>query len=130
MALILVIDDEPGVRQTVHRILILAGHSVVEAEDGAAALSQMRSEAPAVVLTDILMPGTEGIETIFKIRRALPETRIIAMSGGGQAGNFDFLKLAERAGADAVLAKPFRAVELTEAVDRLLTARPATSFMP
>lgn len=130
MALILVIDDEPGVRQTVHRILILAGHSVVEAEDGAAALSQMRSEAPAVVLTDILMPGTEGIETIFKIRRALPETRIIAMSGGGQAGNFDFLKLAERAGADAVLAKPFRAVELTEAVDRLLTAQPATSFMP
>ena len=123
MALILVIDDEPKVRQMVHRILAVAGHSVVEADDGAAALSQMRREAPAVVLTDILMPGTEGIETIFKIRRARPEIRIIAMSGGGQAGELDLLKLAEGAGANAVLAKPFRAAELTAAVDRLLAPR-------
>ncbi len=120
MALILVIDDEPKVRQMVRRILVLAGHSVVEADDGGGALSEMRREAPAVVLTDILMPGTEGIETIFKIRRAHPETGIIAMSGGGQAGELDLLKLAEGAGADAVLAKPFRAAELTAAVDRLL----------
>lgn len=121
MALILVIDDEPKVRQMIQRILALAGHSVIEAEEGAAALRQLRSNAPAVVLTDILMPGTEGIETIFEIRRAAPDTRIIAMSGGGRAGNFDFLKVAERAGADAVLAKPFRAAELTATVERLLS---------
>jgi CheY-like chemotaxis protein len=121
MALILVIDDEPKVRQMIQRILALAGHSVIEADEGAAALRQLRDNTPAVVLTDILMPGTEGIETIFEIRRAAPDTKIIAMSGGGRAGNFDFLKMAERAGADAVLAKPFRAAELVAMVERLLS---------
>jgi CheY-like chemotaxis protein len=125
MALVLVIDDEPKMRQMVRRVLSLAGHSVVEADDGAAALRHMQREAPAVVLTDILMPGTEGIETIFEVRRAAPKTRIIAMSGGGRAGNLDFLRLAERAGADAVLAKPFRAAELTATIDRLLSPTPA-----
>ena len=120
MAVILVIDDEPKMRLMVRNILGRAQHSVIEAEDGARGLRQLEKEHPAVVLTDILMPGTEGIETIFQIRRTSPGTKIIAMSGGGRIGSADFLKMAERAGADAALAKPFRAAELVGTIDRLL----------
>jgi CheY-like chemotaxis protein len=124
MPLVLVIDDQPEIRKMARRILSMAGHSVIEAEDGAAGLKQLASHRPAIILTDILMPGIEGMETIFAIRRTAPEVKVIAMSGSGVEGGFDYLEMAERAGADAVLPKPFRARELTAIVDRLLPLHP------
>ena len=81
MPLILVIDDQPQIRKMARHILSMAGHAVVEAEDGAVGLKQLAVHRPAIVLTDILMPGTEGLETIFAIRRAAPDVKSIALSG-------------------------------------------------
>ena len=124
MPLILVIDDQAQIRKMARHILSMAGHSVIEAGDGAVGLKQLASHRPAIVLTDILMPGTEGLETIFAIRRAAPDVKIIAMSGSGGNCGFDYLEMAERAGADATLSKPFRAAELIGIVNRLLPAAP------
>lgn len=123
MALILVIDDEPKTRQMVRRVVMSANHVVIEAEDGEAGLRRLQSEQPALVVTDILMPNKEGIETITDIRRISPTTKIIAMSGAGPTQGMLYLDAAEKLGADAVLPKPFRATELLDAVDRLLASR-------
>ena len=118
IATILVIDDEAEVRQTLVRMLV--GHAVHEAADGGAGLALAAELTPDLVVTDILMPEKEGIETIRELRRAHPSVRILAISGGGQSGTLDFLDMARALGADAALAKPFRRGELIETIDRLL----------
>jgi DNA-binding response OmpR family regulator len=120
MARILVIDDDHAVRLTIQTFLERAGHEVVCASDGDQGLRAFVSVSPQLVITDIIMPNKEGIETIMQIRAHDATTPIIAMSGGGRVGNGDFLKMATRLGADQVLAKPFDRHELTAAVHRLL----------
>jgi len=120
MATIVVIDDDADVRQTLTRILGSAGHAVHEAAYGEAGLRLAAELAPALVITDILMPEKEGIEIIRELRRAQPRLRILAISGGGQPGALDFLDMARALGADAALAKPFRRVELLDLVTGLL----------
>jgi len=113
----LVIDDDPIVRQTIQAILEEAGYSVTCAEDGRRGLAAFRRNRPDVVVTDIIMPEKEGIETILELRRIWPEGRIIAISGGGRtAKKDDFLRIAKGCGADAVLAKPFEPEELVALV--------------
>lgn len=119
MALVLVIDDQPQIRRMVRNILSAGGHSVIEADDGAAGLERLAEQLPAIVVTDILMPNAEGIETIFAMRRTAPEVKIIAMSGSGSGGGMNFLETARRAGADETLPKPFRAEDLLAMVERL-----------
>jgi acetoin utilization protein AcuC len=106
MSLILVIDDEPPMRRMIKRVLGTAGHEVIEAHDGVSGLRLVRSREPAVVITDIVMPGMEGIETILHIRRASPLTRIVAISGAAGWGAPLYLEWAQRLGADDVLVKP------------------------
>ena len=114
---ILVIDDDPIVRHTIQAILEEAGHSVTCAEDGRRGLAAFRRNRPDVVVTDIIMPEKEGIETILELRRIWPEGRIIAISGGGRTEQKDgFLRVAIGCGADAVLAKPFEPEELVALV--------------
>ncbi len=121
MALILVIDDEEAVRRVIVRTLESAGHEVVEAENGEKGLALVRTIPPPVlIITDILMPRKDGLETIMEIIRECPEARIIAISGGGAAGHMEYLTIAERLGAIATLAKPFRAEELLDAVSTAL----------
>jgi|SRR6185437_6156256 CheY-like chemotaxis protein len=122
MALILVIDDAPRMRQTIRRILASAGHSVVEAEDGVAGLRCVDENRPDLVITDIIMPNKEGIETIGDIRRRCPDIKIIAISGSGAPEQALYLDAATALGANAALAKPFRAHELLALVDRLVAA--------
>jgi CheY-like chemotaxis protein len=124
LPLILVIDDEAAIRQLVRRILERAGHSVIEAPNGRKGISLLRERQVDLVITDILMPEVEGIETILEIRRQFPSTRILAISGGGSVkGTSIYLEAASKLGADAILPKPFRAYALRQLVDRLL-ARP------
>jgi CheY-like chemotaxis protein len=106
MQKILVIDDNIVVRNTIAQILETEGYSVISAEDGRRGLSMFRSEKPDLVITDIIMPEKEGIETIRDIRGEYPEAKIIAISGGGRIGNTDFLKIARQLGASDVVAKP------------------------
>ena len=120
MAVVMVIDDDAALRRVIVRALGGGGHEVVEAENGAEALALLQQHRPAIVVTDILMPKTEGIETINKVKELFPDIKIIAMSGGGMSRNLMFLDIARAIGAEATLAKPFRPVELVAAVDRLL----------
>jgi CheY-like chemotaxis protein len=122
IARILVIDDDAAVRETLRLVLESAGHSVTCAEDGERGLEAFETVRPDLVITDILMPEREGIETSLELRRREPGQPIIAISGGGRAGGADFLAMARRMGADAVLPKPFEPDELLDTVARCLAA--------
>ena len=119
MALVLVIDDELLMRRMVQRVLAADGHTVLEAEDGRIGLELLRTHQPAIVITDILMPEKEGLETIQEIRKTNSSIKILAMSGGASY-DAPILRWAERLGADAILRKPFHTDELLEAVSGLL----------
>jgi len=120
MATILLIDDDELVRITVRQILESAGHTVVEARNGDEGLRVIATMQPDLIITDIIMPEKEGIETILEIRRRNTNIRIVAMSGGGQAQAMDFLPLARKLGADQILRKPFGPAELLEVTDLAL----------
>jgi two-component system, chemotaxis family, chemotaxis protein CheY len=124
MALILVIDDAATVRHLMRRILAEAGHTVIEAQDGEIGLSVFATQLPALVITDLFMPNREGIETIQELRRLSPGAKIIAMSSSGTASGKLYLGAAKKLGANAILAKPFKPVELLAAVDRVLAGAP------
>lgn len=113
---LLVIDDDVGVRVTVARILEDESYDVVTAADGARGLEMFVAEPPDLVITDILMPGKDGIEVIIEMRRRRPDALIIALSGGGRIGNTGYLEVATMLGATAALAKPFEADELVALV--------------
>ena len=122
MALVLIIEDNPHTLATLREILVSEDHAVLEARNGKEGLALFQSRLPALVITDIIMPEKEGIETILELRRMAPACKIIAMSGGGFVGKTDFLALAKKAGADAVLEKPFGATQLLDAVAHLAPA--------
>src|SRR6267154_1403006 len=85
---ILVIDDEPDVRDGIKRVLDRAGYSVRIVDNAADAMLELRRLAADVVITDIIMPKVNGVETIECIAREFPMVRIVAISGGG---NFDVI---------------------------------------
>ena len=116
MPSILVIDDEAHMRSLIARTLAGVGYDVEEAEDGAKGLARLESPGIVLVLTDLLMPGREGLETILEMRRRWPAIPVIAMSGGGVNPAGNYLELAHRFGAVATLAKPFKASELVTVI--------------
>ena len=118
MALILVIDDNDLLRESVRETLEQAGHSVIEAENGATGFALAKQNAVDLILTDMLMPESDGVETILQIRKTYPQMKIVAMSGSRE--HELYLSVASRLGADAVLDKPFRAAQLRETIARLL----------
>ena len=120
MALILVIDDDDAMRRLIVRTLTAAKHKLVEAPNGVDGVKMVGELKPDAVITDILMPQQEGIQTIREIREMAPEIKIIAMSGGGSSHNLMFLDVARVFGADAVLAKPFKPGELKDTVEQVL----------
>jgi CheY-like chemotaxis protein len=121
MALILVIDDVATMRQLVGRML-RGKHGVIEAEDGEVGIAMVQTQDPALVITDLIMPNKEGLETIQQIRRSHPNIKIIAMSGHVRPDGDSYLDAARKLGADAILAKPFLRGALLDVVDRLLNA--------
>jgi two-component system, chemotaxis family, chemotaxis protein CheY len=122
MSKILIIDDDPLVRSVIARVLRLEGHDLLVAVDGRRGVELFQSEHPELVITDIIMPEKEGLETIREIRAISPEAKIIAMSGGGRIGNADILAIAAEFGAREILGKPFEPSELTDSVQRCLGA--------
>ncbi len=123
MARILVVDDDERIRALIRRGLKKLGHEVVEAGDGAAALERLRADPVDLLITDLYMPGMEGLELIQKARAAWPELDIIAISGGTADTKFDFLPVAESLGADAILPKPLDLGRLRTLVDARLGSR-------
>jgi DNA-binding NtrC family response regulator len=123
LAHILIIDDDDSLRVTMRKILQLAGHTVEEAEDGEVGLSVFRARPADLVVTDLVMPEKEGIETIQELREESPDLPILAISGGTSVDRDGPLLDAEAFGANASLAKPFDVTEFQDAVERLLTER-------
>lgn len=119
---VLVIDDEQLIRLQIRSALELEGFVVHEAANGNEGLSRMAAIHSDVVITDILMPDKEGIETILELRQLYPTVKIIAISGGGRTGNKDFLHTAKHLGADRILAKPFGLADLLNLVREVLPA--------
>ena len=120
MSAILVVDDDLSVLDVMSEMLRLEGHVVTVAENGKEAIDQVAANNIDLVITDLIMPEKEGLETIADIRRSHADMPIIAISGGGRLGPMDYLETAKFIGADATLAKPFARAELIEAVDGLL----------
>jgi CheY-like chemotaxis protein len=116
MARILLIDDESALRFPIRVKLVAMGHTVEEASNGKIGLERFRAFSPDLVITDMVMPVMEGMETIQALRRSGSSVKIIAMSGDGMNPAGAYLRTAEKLGADYVLAKPFSHEELEAAV--------------
>jgi CheY-like chemotaxis protein len=130
MANILLIDDDPQVRRTLVRMLS-GTHTLIEAADGAEGLAAFRRNPTDLVITDIVMPNREGIETIRELRRLAPQVKILAISGGSHSQmHSNYLSVAGKLGADDTLPKPVLAAQLRQCVDRLLHAASTDSCAP
>jgi CheY-like chemotaxis protein len=122
MARILVVDDEAAICDVIAVILRAAGHDVASFDTGRAALAAADATAFDLVLTDVLMPDMDGLEILRAFVRRNPRPKLIAMTGGSNLLGRDFLAIAPALGADGVIAKPFRAKELTATVATTLAA--------
>ena len=120
MARILVIDDVKEEREVLTELLKDAPHQVSCAPDGKAALELLRHQPAELVITDMIMPGMDGIETIVALRQKYPDVKIIAMSGGGVAGFDKYLHLVRNLGVHKFVTKPYTADEMPGAVRDLL----------
>lgn len=120
MGRILVVEDDGAVRELLQEILERAGHEVIAAQNGKEAIALYKKSPADLMITNILMPEKEGLETIQELRREDSEIKIIAISGGGQIGPADYLEVARRFGAMRTFSKPFARKELLQAVDELL----------
>ncbi len=120
MSRILVIEDDPAQRRALHIALEKSGHVVVEAMDGRAGLAAFAANPADLVITDLIMPDVEGIETIREIRKQNPKVPIIAMSRGGCSSPEGYLRMAKIFGASEIMMKPIEISLLRAAVARLL----------
>lgn len=117
---ILIVDDDELVRMTCRNVLKKEGYTVLEAGNGNEGLESIKNDTPDLVITDMLMPDKEGLETITEIRELNPEIKIIAISSGGVTKNMGFLELAQKVGADRTLKKPLKPAELLGNIKELL----------
>jgi len=122
MRSVLIIDDDLELLRQMAMAFVQAGYRVQTAADGQAGLARFLSAPTDLVVTDIVMPNREGIETIVALKRATRAVKVLAISGGYRVAPADFLNLARHVGADGGLAKPFRLVELIEQAGQLLEA--------
>jgi DNA-binding NtrC family response regulator len=120
MAVILVIEDDDSFRNVLVQMLEKAGYQVLSAENGNLALKHCSESNPDLVLTDIIMPDKEGLETIQELLNLCPNLKIIAMSGGGKFGPNSYLPLAAKLGAKRTLQKPFMRDELLSTISEVL----------
>lgn len=121
MALIMIVDDDSHIQLALRQIVESAGHRVIEASNGHDAIDLFAEFHPDLVVTDIFMPHTDGIETIRAIRNLTPDAKIIAISGGYIGGGWNYLDSVVVLGADLALQKPFTSSQLLSAIDRLLS---------
>ena len=120
MAQILVIDDDPQIGRLLEKVLSRAGHEVVIALNGREGLQLFREGTFDLLITDLIMPEKEGLETIMELRRDYPDSNIIAMSGGGRIGPENYLSMAKKLGVHRTFTKPLLRMELLQAVKEVL----------
>ena len=117
---VLVIDDTAEVREMIGKMLSDEGYDVLEAANGKEGMQIISSEPEIdLVITDLIMPEKEGIETIREIKQDYSHIRILAISGGGKIDAQNYLAIAKGMGADLTLSKPFVKQDLLKAVQEL-----------
>ena len=119
---ILLIDDNDQIRALLRRVLEEAGYLVMDAANGREGLRQFRQTPVALVITDLLMPDSDGLEVTMTLRRESPHVKIIALTGG--AGEPNLLKVAKLLGAHRTMKKPIEMAELLKAVQQELQEDP------
>src|SRR5687768_7937766 len=124
MATILLIDDDELLRGALVQALVNAGHKVIEASDGLQGCELARSMSVDLVLTDLVMPVQEGVETILTLRRERPRLPVIAMSGGVTNSRL-YLEIAGKIGAKRMLPKPFTPKALVALIEQVLNEEAA-----
>jgi len=119
MPRILLIDDDDLLRGVLAKALTHAGHTVLQAGDGQQGVDVARATEVDLVITDLVMPVKEGVETILLLKRERPQLPVIAISGGVSNSPL-YLDIASRMGARRVLAKPFMPQELIQTIEQVL----------
>lgn len=120
MSTVLIVDDDWMIRKMLIKAFRKEGYDVFDASDGKKAIKLFKDEIIDVVITDIVMPGMEGIETIQELRSINPNVKIIAFSGGGSLSPDSYLKIASAMGAQYTFQKPIAIEELRKAVRELI----------
>lgn len=117
---VLLVEDDDALRKILAHALHLAGFRVRPAADERAALAEFEARAPAAVVTDLVLPGGDGMRAVHRMRQARPGLPIVVISGGGFFASDQLLEVARAFGADAALSKPFRPAELVACLSSLL----------
>ena len=129
MSRILIVDDNEDFSAALSTALKREGYEVARAQDGKLGLKLFRESKFDLVLSDILMPDTDGLELIFALRKTDSNIPIIAMSGGGHGSAEHYLHVADISGASAVIRKPFGPGDLIELV-KIQLASPKSLGIP
>lgn len=119
MVRILIIDDDPQILNMLGQTLEREGHKVVNAPNGKEGLKLYRENPTDLIITDLIMPEKDGIETIMELRRDFPDVKIIAISGGGHIDAELYLSMARKLGVQRTFAKPVGKAELLKSVREL-----------
>jgi len=117
---VMIVEDDLSLRELLREALEKRKYTVITASDGREAMLKFRPSVIDMVITDLLMPEEDGLSVIMNIRKVKPETKIIAISGGGKAGPGSYLNIAKTLGADHVFSKPFLPSELVQKVREIL----------
>jgi CheY-like chemotaxis protein len=124
MPVLLVIDDDDAIRSLIASYFTANDYTVIEAADGRSALQKFAKADVDVVITDLIMPDMEGIETIRELHKLKPCIKIIALSGGGSMSPSGYLNIASKMGAQYSFSKPVSLEVLKNAVEKLLNEEP------
>ncbi len=129
MIRVIVIDDDNDIRISLKEVLTRAGFDVDVASDADEGIELLRQKKADLVITDVIMPGKDGVEAVYEIRMEFPNTKIVVISGGGNLmpkgfqpsaiATTAYLASASAIGADLTLTKPFNRQELINAVRQL-----------
>ncbi|MEJ2629229.1 MAG: response regulator [bacterium] len=113
------IDDEKVVRMAIKHKLLKEGHEVIEAEDGDDGIAKYRENPTDLIITDIIMPNKEGIETIKDLNDEFPDAKIVAMSGGGKINSQNYLDIVKKLNIIDVFEKSFEWEEMIKIVRKI-----------
>jgi len=120
MPKILVVDDDPSIREMLEEVLKDAGYAVEAAADGLEALRMVKASPPDLLITDIIMPEQDGVGIMLQLAKENPGIKTIAISGGGRISPESYLYMAEKFGAIKTFTKPFDINEFLDAVKNAL----------
>ena len=117
---VLIVEDDNELREMLKMSLLRRNFTVLEAENGKAAITHFKPLLTDLVVTDLIMPEEDGLKVVIKLRELKPSIKIIAISGGGKVGPGNYLNMAKALGADAIYSKPFSINDLIAKIEQLL----------